>query len=645
VAGQLIVGMRPGADVRGVRAAATALRGTVVKEITGAAILLDFSSEAATAAAVSALIRRPDVAFVERNGFMSIPPEATRPNWKGTKQKSEKSDDLGANSVSNDSGVGYQWHHTIIRKTANLGALSATPPTIAIIDTGVDYTHPDLRGKVILGKNSVANNGDPFDDNEHGTHVAGLAAARAANGDYGEGVCPNCKILAVKVLGADGFGTFFDIADGMHYAHTKVTTPAVRVINMSLGGSNSALVATEVDHIKAAGLVLVVSAGNDNTTSAADAFPGADPDTALRVMATEEHDCRAEFSNFSPAATPSQYNIAAPGFKIVSTKPAAGYGPLSGTSMSSPMVAGAAALVWGQLPALTRAQLVARLVSNGKAIACGFASTTRRLDVRKALSGTTETALVGRLLDPFTGLAPSSPLVPANARLFVGAAQVAIDPTNTGGAYEMTGLAAGSGRILKGDRAGYVNATLRNGIAVGAGSVAGPFTDALARARATGDVTVTLDWKANQPAVDTSGCIDACNGWELDLIVKLPSGAYIDPFSNTGDLLTSPFVKNPRDSLTDSQPLETVVIRGAAASGTYRVVVDKFPLGATLFNPNWTNSRASVQLYNGATTLGSFFAAPPASCTTQQYWHVGNLTKTGTSYVFSSVNACTNTKP
>ena len=150
----------------------------------------------------------------------------------------------------------------------------------------------------------------------HGTHVAGIIGAKVGNHIYGEGVCPNCKILAVKVLDATGFGSFFDVADGMHYAHTVVTTPATKVINMSVGGANSALIATEVSHIKAAGKVLVASAGNDNLTSTANAFPGADPNTALRVMATEENDCRTLFSNFSPAAAPTQYNIAVPGFHI-----------------------------------------------------------------------------------------------------------------------------------------------------------------------------------------------------------------------------------------------------------------------------------------------------------------------------------------
>src|SRR4030043_1205766 len=368
VSGQLIVGIKEGVGIQDISQAAQASGGKVAKSIKGA-ILLDFTSEQAAKDAVKKLIDRSDVTFIERNGFMSIPPTPVLPDLKSQKKIKLSMEDLNASSlssetvssesmsalsVSTDPGTGYQWHHTVIRKTADLGTLSTTPPTVAVIDTGVDYTHPDLSGKVSLGKNCIADNNDPFDDNGHGTHVAGIIAAKSANGKYGEGVCPNCKILAIKVLGSDGAGTFFDVACGMQNARTKSTTPATKVINMSLGGPSSALVSTEVDAIKAAGKVLVAAAGNDNTKDITNAYPGADPDTALRVMANEDNDCRAWFSNFSPGGNPTQYNIAAPGWQILSTLPEAGYGAFSGTSQASPIVAGAAALVWGQSPSLTR---------------------------------------------------------------------------------------------------------------------------------------------------------------------------------------------------------------------------------------------------------------------------------------------------
>lgn len=641
VAGQVIVGVKEGLSTQTISQTVATQGGRVSKEIPGAALLVEFPSEAAAVAAVNSLLARPEVLFIERNGFMSIPPTPALPNLKGGRTGKTTIGDVTALSVSNDPGTGHQWHHTVIRKTAALPALSATPPTVAVIDTGVDYTHSDLSGKVFLGFNAVANNFDPFDDNLHGTHVVGIIAAKAGNNIYGEGVCPNCKILAVKVLGANGSGTSFDVARGMHYAHTVVTNPVTRVLNMSLGGEFSLLIATEVDHIKAAGKVLVASAGNDNTTSTTGSFPGADPDTALRVTATEENDCRAFFSNFSPAATPTQYNIAAPGYEIMSTIPDEGFRPLDGTSMSSPVVAGAAALVLGRFPAFTRDQLVARLVGTGKAIRCGFAATTRRVDVRRALLGTAETAVVGRILDPFTGQAPTANITPTNARLFLGATQLKVDGTNRGGSYELTGLAPGAGRLLRGDRVGYVNNRLR-GLTTVSGLVVGPFTDALPKARATGNATVTLDWKNIQPTQNTPGCSGACNGWEFDTLVKLPAGTYINPFSRPGTLVAAPFVKIPRDSLDDLEPVETAVIGSQAANGLYRVVVARFsPTG--FLNPSFAGSQASVQIYNGATPIGLFYVAPP--CTTQEFWYVGNLTKSGASYTWANVNTCTNTLP
>lgn len=201
VAGQLIVGLKEGMSTQATHQTITTLGGRVSKQIHGTALLVAFPSEAKAGAAVSSLAARPDVVFIERNGFFRIPPTPAPPNLKGG-ARSSATGEVAPALVSNDAGTGHQWHHTVIRKTATLPALVATPPTVAVIDTGVDYTHSDLSGKVLLGKNSVANNVDPFDDNGHGTHVAGLVAAKAANNINGEGVCPNCKILAVKVLGS-----------------------------------------------------------------------------------------------------------------------------------------------------------------------------------------------------------------------------------------------------------------------------------------------------------------------------------------------------------------------------------------------------------------------------------------------------------
>jgi hypothetical protein len=313
-------------------------------------------------------------------------------------------------------------------------------------------------------------------------------------------------------------------------------------------------------------------------------------------------------------------------------------------------VAGAAALLWGEFDALTRDEVVSTIVNNGKSTNCGFAASTKRVDVRKAILGTPETAIIGRILDPFSGKAPSSPITPTSAKLYSGSTLLASDQTNTSGFYEITGLTAGTNRTLKGNRTGYVNATARNKIAITSGTVAGPFTDALPKSRTTGNVTLTLDWRRTQPIEHTPGCGNACNGWELDLIVKLPSGVYITPYEcedglcTTGDLLTSPYVKHPRDSFVDYEPLETIVISSSAADGVYKVIVDKWFFEGYMYNPSWSGSLASVQRFKGATLNGTY-APAYATCGTNEFWHVGNLTKSGTSYTWATVNTCSNIMP
>ncbi len=651
VAGQVIVGYQDDAASDKLLKAAQTAGGAVVKTLSGAerAVLLSFESEAQAVAAIPALRNQPGVQFVERNGLVRVsPPLLTLPVKGDFNRAGDPA--LGLitpTAVSTDPGTGFQWHLPVIRKTVLPPTLALKPPTVAVIDSGVDWTHPDLASRVIRGKNTILNNLYPFDDYGQGTHVAGLIAAQAGNKIDGEGVCPNCKILAIKVLNAGGVGTAFDIADGLEYARTTVTVPPVRVVNLSFGVPASALIAQKVLALKTAGKLLVAAAGDNNVTSGA-GFPGADPNTALRVMATEQNDCRAWFSNFSPATKPTLYNIAAPGWQLVSTTPNLGYAGQSGTAMASAVVAGGAALVWGQLPTLNRDQLVTRLVNNGQPLTCGFASATRRLDVRKAIAPTVaETALIGRLLDPVSGKAPTLNTLPATVQLLAGATVLKADPTDRSGFYELTGLKAGTLRLLKGNRAAapaYVNATVRNGMAITAGRVAGPYTDALPLAQAAGTATVTLDWKTTQPIKDTTSCTSACNGWELDLWVKLPSGVYVG-WDNPGDLRAAPFVLYPRDSQRDQEPVETILLSGLAANGVYKVVAQNPWAGAANWNDAWTHSQASVQMYNGAAALGTFYPTPPATCGVKPYWHVGNLTKTGATYTWVSVNVCSNTRP
>lgn len=213
----------------------------------------------------------------------------------------------------------------------------STGQEIAVIDTGVDYTHPDLDGKTILGYDFVADDNNPMDENGHGTHVAGIAAAETNNATGIAGMAPNTKVLAVRVLDASGSGTLDDIASGIRYAADN----GAEVINMSLG-CNCHTVALEdaVNYAWNKGVVVVAAAGNDGVSTT---FEPASYTNVIAVGAVDSRDRKASFSNWG-----TWVDVVAPGVQIASTYPGNQYVYMDGTSMASPFVAGLAALLKGQ---------------------------------------------------------------------------------------------------------------------------------------------------------------------------------------------------------------------------------------------------------------------------------------------------------
>ncbi|MFC7371442.1 S8 family peptidase [Fictibacillus iocasae] len=208
---------------------------------------------------------------------------------------------------------------------------------IAVVDTGVDYNHPDLAGKVIKGKDFVTDDNDPMDENKHGTHVAGIAAASTNNGVGMAGLAPNVQILAERVLDADGSGTLDDVAAGIRHAADS----GAQVINLSLGGAvGTKTLEDAVNYAASKGSVVVAAAGNESTPLPS--YP-AYYDKAIAVAATDQNDKIAYFSNYGPWV-----DVAAPGVSLYSTVPGGKYENLSGTSMASPVVAGVAGLLASQ---------------------------------------------------------------------------------------------------------------------------------------------------------------------------------------------------------------------------------------------------------------------------------------------------------
>jgi subtilisin family serine protease len=210
--------------------------------------------------------------------------------------------------------------------------------TVAVIDTGVDRDHPDLAPNLIAGWDFVSNDNNPQDDNGHGTMTSGVIGAVTNNGTGVAGVAWNARIMPIKVLDANGFGDDADIADAVYWAIDHGAT----VINLSLGGPGASFALDQA--ISAAidsNIVVVAAAGNSGTREPS--FPAAFPGV-LAVSATDHGGQYAAFSNYG-----WWVSLAAPGINVRTTAlapgAAAAYADGTGTSFSSPIVAGVAALV------------------------------------------------------------------------------------------------------------------------------------------------------------------------------------------------------------------------------------------------------------------------------------------------------------
>ncbi|MGW4467882.1 S8 family serine peptidase [Micromonospora sp. NPDC004704] len=314
----------------------------------------------------------------------------------------------GSGAPAFGNGISQIWldgkvHPVLDRSTAQIGAPAAwqagfdgTGVKVAVLDTGIDQTHPDIAGKVALAQN-FSDSPDTTDHFGHGTHVAAtVAGTGAGSGGTRKGVAPGASLLVGKVLGDDGSGYESWIISGMEWAADQ----GAAVINMSLGGGGTDgtdPMSQAVDRITAEdGTLFVIAAGNEGADYTVGS-PGVAP-SALTVGAVDRDESLAEFSSRGPRLGDEglKPEITAPGVDIVAAR-AAGttmgtpvddlYTAASGTSMATPHVAGAAVLLAQQHPDWSPARLKDALVSTARTNRelSVFAEGAGRVDVARAV--------------------------------------------------------------------------------------------------------------------------------------------------------------------------------------------------------------------------------------------------------------------
>jgi subtilisin family serine protease len=284
---------------------------------------------------------------------------------------------------------------------------------VAVIDTGADYNHQDLSPNIwtnpgevagngkdddgngyiddIHGWNAVANNGDPMDDNGHGTHCAGTIGAVGNNARGVAGVNWNVKIMPLKFLSATGSGSLSGAVAAINYMVTmKNRGVNIRVASNSWGGGGySQALYNAIQAASAAGIAFAAAAGNESNDNDANAsYPaGYDVPNVISVAAVDRDGNMASFSNYGA----NTVDIAAPGVSILSTWPGNSYNVLSGTSMATPHVSGALALLFAAEPNLSVADAIQRVAMTGRSLPSltGLTNTGRMLNVGNMLYNAT----------------------------------------------------------------------------------------------------------------------------------------------------------------------------------------------------------------------------------------------------------------
>jgi subtilisin family serine protease len=374
---RLLVGWQPHTPMPKAAVVAELVGGEPVERV--AAIGLDVVAvPAARAAATLARLRaHPGVAYAEPDR----PVEA-------------------AATVPTDPLWPQQWGPVLTRTTTAWDTtIGSSSIVIAVLDSGVDAAHPDLAGVLVPGTDVINGDGDPNDDNGHGTAAAGVVAARANNGVGAAGYCWACRVMPVKVLDAAGQGSTSTVAAGVTWAVDR----GARVLSLSLSGTaTSSAVESAISYARSRGAVVIAAAGNEAST--VPNYPAASPGV-VSVAASDAADVRASYSNYGPWA-----RLAAPGCHVTPNR-GGGYVSFCGTSSATPAVAGIAGLLLSARPATTGTGLESTLTATAQPVGTWVVS--GRVDAAAAMA-----SLIGPLP------APAPEPVPVSFERVAGASRI-----------------------------------------------------------------------------------------------------------------------------------------------------------------------------------------------------------------------------
>lgn len=335
-ASQKIVMLKPEKTMRMSIDQVSSLGGKVIRQLPLInAVVVEFpdyvkDSEIYTLDAVDKVEEDKYIKWIEETSFNSNP----LPTVESVIEKINKGEynfSLETPAIYSEKATELPWGVNKVNAPAAWDYTQGDGVKVAVIDTGIDYNHPDLKANYYGGYNVVKQNNDPLDDQGHGTHVAGIiAAVKDSKGVVG--VAPKAKLYSAKVLDSNGSGQYSWIIEGIQWAVDN----KMQVINMSLGGpSGSDALKAAIEAAYKAGITIVCAAGND---SGPVNYP-AKYDKAIAVSASDINNKIASFSSRGP-----EIDFIAPGVSIYSTYKGGVYKSLSGTSMASPHVAGLAAL-------------------------------------------------------------------------------------------------------------------------------------------------------------------------------------------------------------------------------------------------------------------------------------------------------------